>query len=240
MRATELAAQEMVAILKLKALPVAVNFNETENGIYSSAKKMRYCQALMLARGGKEVVLTPENISCPAAAAAFGFKPLPDKITQGEMLANLGLFAEPGAASHTMALMPRLELGKYKAVCLTPLSKAESTIPDVIVIEGLPEQVMWIILASIFNTGGRLNFETGVFQATCVDATVVPFITGKVNACFGCYGCREASDIDLSEAVMGFPGRMLEGIVEALSRLEAKALPRARAKSVYKIFAKEW
>lgn len=132
--------------------------------------------------------------------------------------------------------MPRLERGKYQAVRLLPLSQAEGVVPDVVVVEGLPEQLMWIILASVFNTGGKLNFETGVFQATCVDATVVPFMKQKVNACFGCYGCREASDIDLSETVMGFPGSMLEEVVEALIRLAAKALPRAKGKSVYKGF----
>ncbi len=37
----------------------------------------RYCQALMKARGGEHVILDGDGISCPAAAAAFGFRPLP-------------------------------------------------------------------------------------------------------------------------------------------------------------------
>lgn len=234
-------AQKMVDVLELGTLPVAVKFHETADGDYSQKRKMRYCQALMLARHGEEVVLTAENIACPAAAAAFGFKPLPERIAEGDMLVNLGLFAHPTAAKHTMAFMPRLEMGKYEAVHLTPLSRSEGLVPDVVVVEGLPEQLMWIILASVFNTGGRLNFETGVFQATCVDATVVPFMKEKVNACFGCYGCREASDINSSETVMGFPGGMLEEVVDALSRLAAKALPRARGKSLYKGFVgQQW
>lgn len=229
-------AQKMVDILGLKTQPVAVKFCERTDGDHLEQRKMRYCQALMLARHGEEVVLTAENIACPAAAATFGFKPLPEKIAEGDMLANLVLFAQSAAAKYTMSLMPRLEKGKYQVVCLLPLFQAEGVVPDVVVVEGLPEQLMWIILASVFNTGGRLNFETGVFQATCVDATVVPFMKQKVNACFGCYGCREASDIDLSETVMGFPGGILEEVVDSLSRLAAKALPRARGKSVYKGF----
>lgn len=87
-------AQKMVDILDLKTQPVAVKFCERTYGTYGDhleQRKMRYCQALMLARHGEEAVLTVENIACPAAAAAFGFKPLPEKIAEGDMLANLGL-----------------------------------------------------------------------------------------------------------------------------------------------------
>lgn len=47
---------------------------------------------------------------------------------------------------------------------------------DVVIIEAEPEKLMWVGLADIFETGGRHTIETGVFQATCVDATVVPFV----------------------------------------------------------------
>lgn len=229
-------ARKMVEILGLKALPVAIKFREKAEESRLPERKMRYCQALMLARHGEEVLLTAENIACPAAAAAFGFKPLPPKIAEGEMLTILGLFATLEAAKRTMSLMPRLEKGKYEAVHLIPLAAAENLVPDVVVVEGLPEQLMWIILASIFNSGGRLSFETGVFQATCVDATVVPFIKQRLNACFGCYGCREASDIEVTEAVLGFPGNMLGEVVRGLEYLARKALPKARSKTVYHAF----
>lgn len=40
-------------------------------------KQHRYCQALMRARRGESVLLNGSGIACPAAAAAFGFRPLP-------------------------------------------------------------------------------------------------------------------------------------------------------------------
>jgi len=225
----------MRSILGLETQPVAVNFYRAQEELPQkpTPEKLRYCQALMKARQGERVLLTAENLSCPAASAAFGFRPLPEKISSGDMLVALGLFGRPEAAARTMALMPRLELGAYRAVGLAPLEEAVA-VPDVVAVEALPEQLMWVALAYLFDEGGRLaEVETGVFQATCVDAAVVPYLKQKLNFCLGCYGCREASDIGTEETVLGFPGKDLERIVRALEQLAEKAMVRARAKGIY-------
>jgi uncharacterized protein (DUF169 family) len=79
-----------------------------------------------------------------------------------------------------------------------------------------------------------LDFSTAVLQATCVDVTVMPFLTQKMNANLGCYGCREATNLAEGETVLGFPIKDLEGIVRSLQKLNEKALPRVRGKTVYK------
>lgn len=119
---------------------------------------------------------------------------------------------------------------------LLPLAEADIT-PDVVVVEAEPERVMWLALSSLFDEGGRLNFSTGVFQATCVDSTVVPYLTGKINATLGCYGCRDATDIRHEECLAGFPGGKLAAVVEALEALSVKAIPRARSKTAYEALA---
>ncbi|MBC7323939.1 MAG: DUF169 domain-containing protein, partial [Moorella sp. (in: Bacteria)] len=74
---------QIVDVLGLRTQPVAVNFYPPGGQVpaVSTREKLRYCQALMKARRGEKVLLTPENLSCPAAAAAFGFRPLPEKIS---------------------------------------------------------------------------------------------------------------------------------------------------------------
>jgi uncharacterized protein (DUF169 family) len=200
---------------------------------WHSDKKLRFCQALMLARKGGHIKLTSENITCPAAASAFGLKPLAEKLETGEMMFGMGLFGSPEAAAKTTGLMPRLERGKYSAVLVAPLEKFD-TMPDVIVIEAEPEKLMWVGLADIFETGGRHSLETGVFQATCVDVTVVPYIKQRLNFCMGCYGCRDATDIEHSETVLGFPASSLERISAALENLSQKAMPRSRSKAAFR------
>ncbi|TDA69884.1 MAG: hypothetical protein D9V47_03540 [Clostridia bacterium] len=44
-------------------------------------------------RGFRKVLLTADNLSCPAAAAAFGLRPLPEKIAKG---AGGQLISKPG------------------------------------------------------------------------------------------------------------------------------------------------
>jgi uncharacterized protein (DUF169 family) len=50
----------------------------------------------------------------------------------------------------------------------------------------------------------------------------------------GCYGCREATDLGESECVLGFPMKDLDAIVSSLAKLNEKAIPRVRGKTVYK------
>jgi len=227
--------------LSLTWSPLAVKIVEEgahlENMPSEPARKLRYCQLLMEAKKGKSATLTKENIACPAAAAALGLLPLPEKIRGGEMLKTLGLFEAKEAAAVTMARMPRLEQGKIKAVAAAPLEDAKF-VPDVVVIEDKPEKIMWINLASIYKTGGRLSFNSAVFQACCVDVTVIPYLTKNVNVSLGCYGCRDATDISDDECLVGIPIEKLEEIITSIKALSQKAMPEARRKGIYNLFIK--
>lgn len=235
MRTAKDLCQKMRDILGLEYPPVAVKFlgEGEEAGEGYDTGHYRYCQTLMKARHGGKVRLSAENITCPAAASAFGLKPLPPKLENGEMMFNMGLFGTKEAAAATLARMPRLEQGRFSALLVAPLDAADYD-PDVIVLEGLPEQLMWVALASIFDEGGRHNFSSGIFQATCVDSTVVPYLTQKVNATLGCYGCRDATDIKDEECLLGIPAGQLVQVVTSLEKLSVKAIPRARAKGAFK------
>jgi len=232
-------ASKLTKILRLKNQPVAVKLVKKEDSLEGlppePSMKMRYCQLVMEAKKGTSFTLTKDSISCPAAAAAFGLLPLPEKIEKGTMLKALGLFDSEEAAAELMSKMPRLPLGGFKAVSAAPLSEAGFT-PDVVVMEEEPEKIMWISLASLHEKGGRLSFDTGVFQACCVDATVEPYLRGDINASFGCYGCRDATDIGDGEGLIGIPYGKLHEILESLERLSVKAMPQVQSKGVYHQF----
>jgi uncharacterized protein (DUF169 family) len=105
--------------------------------------------------------------------------------------------------------------------------------PDIVVLESDVEHLMWVALADVFETGGRLEFSTAILQATCVDGTIMPFLKQKIHASLGCYGCREATNLAESECVLGFPIKDLEHIVKSLQKLNERAIPRVRGKAVY-------
>jgi len=228
------AASVMKQILGLTYEPIAVKFltEKTPLAGFEMPSERRYCQVLMGAREGEKLLLTADNISCPAAAWALGFKEPPAKLSSGEMPAGMGIFGSPQAAKNTLDSMPRLEMGKYHMVACCPLGLAPFE-PDIVVLESDVEHLMWVALADVFETGGRLEFSTAILQATCVDGTIMPFLKQEIHASLGCYGCREATNLAESECVLGFPIKDLEHIVKSLQKLNERAIPRVRGKAVY-------
>jgi len=229
------ATDVMKEILGLTYEPIAVKFLTEKSQLagFEIPSERRYCQVLMGAREGNKLLLTTDNISCPAAAWALGFKEPPPKLSSGEMPAGMGIFGSPAAAKNTLDTMPRLEMGKYQMVACCPLGEAPFE-PDVVVLESAVEHLMWIALADTFEAGGRLEFSTGILQATCVDGTVIPFLKQEIHASLGCYGCREATNMAENECVLGFPIKDLGNIVNSLQKLNERAIPRVRGKAVYK------
>ena len=196
-------------------------------------ERHRYCQALMRARRGQSVTLDRDGIACPAAAAAFGFRPLPEALQSGKGLVGFGIVADPAVGRRMFEVMPRLAPGQVQRLHLFPLEQA-GCVPDVVVVEDEVEKLMWISLAYLHATGGeRVQSSTAVLQATCVDSTIVPYVEGHLNLSYGCYGCRDATDVGANEAVLGFPAAMLPPIIGHLEYLAEKAMPTSRSKRAW-------
>ena len=231
-------AQEMKAILALETEPIAAFLLPPGqvNAVFVSFQRVeahRYCQALMRARYGESVRLEPSDLACPAASAAFGWSALPDGLASGKALVGFGIAAKPSTGKVMFDGMPHLARGRVAAIAACPLGKAPF-IPDVVVVEALPEQLMWLALADLNLAGGkRRSANTAVLQATCVDATVIPLVTQRLNFSLGCYGCREATDMTPQETILGFPGNALHAIVAELERLNVKAIGRSRTRAAF-------
>ncbi|MDZ7837087.1 MAG: hypothetical protein U5N58_03565 [Actinomycetota bacterium] len=67
---------------------------------------------------------------------------------------------------------------------------------------------------------------------------VIPFKSGKVNACWGCYGCRDATDIGREEGLIGIPAGVFSQIVKNLVALETKPIKNARKKMAFSTIKK--
>jgi len=233
---------KMISILTLSGSPVGVRLLPDGAEVPKGAERLqqhRYCQALMKARRGRDVVLGKEGISCPAAAAAFGFHPLPKGLQSGQGLVGFGIVSDNAVGRKMFADMPRLDLDKIAMLHLFPLEKAEY-VPDLVVVEDEVEKLMWIVLSYLHAKGGeRVQSSTAVLQATCVDSTIIPFLENRLNFGYGCYGCRDATDIGNSETVLGFPTPFLPLIVEHLEFLGQKAIPTSRSKKAWHTLQKE-
>ncbi|MGC8823126.1 MAG: DUF169 domain-containing protein [Bacteroidales bacterium] len=227
-------SEKVKRILGLTSSLVGVKFISPEADLPVGIEKLngyRYCQALMKARHGAHVLLDAEGIACPAAAAAFGFKPLPDGLKTGKGLVGFGIVNEEAVGKTMFEGMTTLPQGKLKALYLFPLETATSE-PDIVVVEDETEKLMWFALANLNIKGGqRVESSTAILQATCVDATLIPFVKQKFNMSMGCYGCRDATDICPNETVLGFPFKDFKAIVQTLEFLSQKAIPNSRGKN---------
>ena len=227
---------DMGKILGLTAKPVGVKF--IFDGVkmpetYEKLSGYRYCQALMRARHGSHVTLDAAGIACPAAAAAFGYKPLPDALKSGMGLMGFGITADKETGVEMFKGMTTLEPGKLKALYLFPLETAAME-PDIVVVEDETEKLMWIVLAELnHRKGRRVESDTAVLQATCVDAAVIPYVKQRLNMSMGCYGCRDATDIGPNETVLGFPFKDFGEIAAGIDNLAKKAIPASRSKNAY-------
>ncbi|MDO9540153.1 MAG: DUF169 domain-containing protein [Methanocalculus sp.] len=231
----------MKEILNLRGSPVGVRLLKTDTPIPGAvpADGHRYCQALMRARHGEHVVVTAETIACPAAARAFGFKPLPEPLRTGKGLVGFGITSDDAVGMKMFEGMTVLEMGAIQQIDLFPLDKT-TEVPDIIVVEDETEKLMWIALSSMHVHGGeRIRGSTAVLQATCVDSTIIPYVEKRLNYGLGCYGCRDATDMASGEAILGFPAADLPAITEHLKHLANKALPHSRGKHAYAALTKK-
>lgn len=230
----------MKEVLGLHGSAIGVRLLTTDEPVPDAvpATGHRYCQALMRARHGDHVVVDASTITCPAAARAFGFRPLPAALESGKGLVGFGITAEDVVGRTMFEQMPVLEAGSIRQIDLFPLDQAES-VPDLVVIEDEVERLMWIVLAYMHATGGkRVPASTAVLQATCVDSTIIPFLEHRLNYGLGCYGCRDATDIGPNETEVGFPVSFLPAIVEHLEYLNRRALPHSRQKLAFSALKK--
>lgn len=228
-----LAGERLKNLLNLENEAVGLKLLKDNTSIsgYNSDNKYTFCQFIMKAREGSKLLATGDNITCANGASALGFIPVPEKLLSGEFLYKLGSFQKEGAQK-TMELMPRFEQKQFSGIALAPLSAVDFD-PDIIILETMPEGLMWLALAAIHQRGGRLEFSSSISNGTCVDTTVVPYLQQKLNVTLGCYGCRNATNIPNENLLAGFPGHQMEEILNNLQIISEKALPRTRAKKAY-------
>lgn len=242
MKSIQSDSEKAKAILGLTSSLVGVKFIFSEIEIPAETNKLsghRYCQALMKARHGEHVLIDAEGIACPAAAAAFGFKPLPEGLKTGKGLVGFGIVNEEDTGKSMFEGMTTLPQGKLQALYLYPLETATIE-PDVVVVEDETEKLMWFALAYLNIKGGqRVESSTAILQATCVDATTIPYLQQKFNMSMGCYGCRDATDICPNETVLGFPFKDFHAIVQSIEFLRQKAIPNSRAKNAHTLLIRK-
>jgi uncharacterized protein (DUF169 family)/NAD-dependent dihydropyrimidine dehydrogenase PreA subunit len=225
-------SEKLMRILRLRWSPVAISLIPTGAplpDVPMPREKLRYCQSLMAARRGKSLLMPAKCHACPDGTTILGLTEIPAKLASGELYLRFGKLASIEAAQQMITERPRLAPRSIQATLATPLAQAVLP-PDVVAVIAQPEQMMWLCMAASFYTGRRFEFKVSGYNAQCVETTLYPYTSGKINISLGCYGCRASSDIGDDLMFMGIPRGEMPGLIEGLEALGKKAIPDARAK----------
>lgn len=225
-------AATMESILRLRWAPVAVNLIPKDQPVPPvpiPRSRLRYCQALLMARRGYSMLMPAYAHACPDGASILGLAKIPPKLASGEIYVQLGKLATREAAAQMVKERPMLPEASMRAILITPLKQAVMK-PDVVIVMAPPETMMWLCMSSTYYTGKRMRFQMSSYNAQCVESTLYPYTTGEMNTSLGCYGCRAISDVGEDIMFMGIPMSRMPTVIEGLEHLGKKAIPDARAK----------
>ncbi|MDQ1275494.1 MAG: hypothetical protein QG610_1068, partial [Euryarchaeota archaeon] len=153
-------AEKLVKFLDLKYEPVAVRVvkkgEPIPEGYSEPDKNLRHCQSIMQARKGESFIIPANKHACVVGASSLGIIPIPEKVASGEFHHNLGMFDSVEAAAAMIAKRPAFEPESRIATVVGPLKDAKVE-PDVVILVDKPETIYWIVPASTYYKGGRVN-----------------------------------------------------------------------------------
>lgn len=212
-------SQELVNALSLRYQPVGVDLYRDTDPLptdipLTQTELKSYCQALLLAGEGRTFLLRKEQMGCKLGTSVLGFE------NSGDMEAYLddgvlekfgvGLFGTEEASAETILKSTYLEKGKTQAAYIAPLSEFRKK-PQVVVFTANSEQVMWLLYALNYETGGMMNLpQSGGALGGCSDITALPMLKGIPNITFLGLGCRLKSAIGPDHLMMGISGDSLD------------------------------
>ena len=172
------------------------------------------CQSIGVARRyGWSVAVGKDDVICPLAAVAFGFRKPNEEILRGQ--AALGMYCEnEAAAAQLEAAVWRFEPGTYDYVCVAPLGRATFA-PHVIAIYANSAQVMRLVNAALYQRGGRIDSTTSG-RLDCAEIVIQTMTAAEPKVIIPCNGDRVFGMAQDHDMVFAFPSQWAARIAAGL------------------------
>ncbi len=216
-------SNDLMEILRLRTKPVGVALidrSPDEAGISALRplrhfrRKLTFCQMTAAARYyGMGMAATLEDMACPGEIIIFGFAEPPDYFLNGSL--SYGLYTrtkEAGKALDTS--LPRLPVGKYRALLTMPLDNVIYE-PQVVMIYGTPGQMVKLVTAYVYISGEKATLSASG-KAGSDTAVAEVLLTGKPRLALPGYGDRIVGHVEDYEMLFVTPASLLGDIIDAL------------------------
>lgn len=190
-------------------LPAKARRPHQEMGI-----KVSICQGISMARRyGWAIAMGPEDLICPIAQVAFGFKPEIPFYTEGNLAA--GMYVEScGQGALTEQEIPKFSADEAGTVVVAPLSRCNFE-PETLLFYGNSAQVMRAVAAALWKTGGAIT-STTTGRADCADIVIRTAKEGKPQFILPCLGDRIFGQVQDHEMAFTLPYTMVADFLEGL------------------------
>jgi uncharacterized protein (DUF169 family) len=212
----------LIQHVRLGSYPVAIRMLKDKESIPERAKrpwrdlkiKVATCQAISMARRyGWVLALCEDDLSCPLTAVVLGFLRPSNFYLQGS--ACEGMYTESNKAGRiSEEQVKKFPFGEYESILMAPIHRTQFD-PDVIVIYANSAQVLRLLTAALWKSGGRLTSSFGG-RIDCSDEIITPLQSGKCEVILPCYGDRIFAQTQDHEMAFTIPKNRIEEIIVGL------------------------
>ncbi len=176
--------------------------------------RMATCQLWNTARRyGWTLAATLEDLSCPPGKIVLGFQPAVPYYTEGQLCAGM-YTATAEAGARTEAETRRFEHGRFQALVVGPLARITWE-PDLVVLYGNPAQILRLVTAALYQSGGRLESSFSG-RLVCSEMLVSTHQIERPQVLLPCLGDRIFGLTQDSEMAFALPAPHLPALVEGL------------------------
>lgn len=172
------------------------------------------CQSIGVARRyGWAIAVGKEDVICPLAVIAFGFRPPNDEYLKGYAAVGMYCKDEP-AAANLEASTWKFAPGTYEYLCVAPLNRTNFE-PHVIVVYANSAQIVRLVHASLYKRGGKLVSTSGG-RLDCAELVIQTMTTNEPKVILPCTGDRVFGMAQDTEMAFAFPWEYTQEIIEGL------------------------
>lgn len=167
---------------------------------------LAYCCIVEKATRGQIIKSTMKESCCDGGTTALFTEHSTERIESGMEYFSYNLYQTPAAARRVREGVPglyRTQAPTY-GIAAAPLDLFEAA-PDVVIFMVNPYQAMRLQQGNVYHQGGRLQITGASMQALCVEATVEPYLSGRLNSTPLCPSTRFLAKWKDEEMAVGIP-----------------------------------
>jgi dephospho-CoA kinase len=215
--------RRMEQLLRLKSFPVAFKLLEDPGELDGipflrrSSEKKTLCQLITLVRNFDWTVgATADDFISHLCPSIIGLADTGEFYKDGTFRSIVWTRTREDGRKYEAGL-PRLPLGRYRAVAMAPLVYNPFD-PDIVLIYANPAQMILLINAIQFEDYEIMNFYC-VGESSCSDAIARCYLTGKPAMTIPCYGERRYGHAQDDDLVMALPADQVDKVLRGLEAL---------------------